>query len=61
MYLSLLNFQLTVHKINEIINVMTENRIKVLICSDTSALKSQPCAEWKKVPLCRRDEGAQCR
>lgn len=58
MCLCLPNFQATVHKISEILNVMTENRIKVLICS---ALKSQPCAEWEKVPLCRRDEGAHCR
>lgn len=58
MCLCLPNFQVTVHKISEVLNVMTENRIKVLICS---ALKSQPCAEWEKVPLGRRDEGAHCR
>lgn len=62
MYLCLPNFQVTVHKISEILNVMTENRIiKVLVCSDTLALKSRPRAEWEKVPPCRRDEGAQCR
>lgn len=61
MYLCLPNFQVAVHKISEILNVMAENRIKVLICSGTLALKSQPCAKWEKVPLCRRDEGAQCR
>lgn len=50
LHLCLPNFQVTVHKISEISNVMIENRIQVLICSDTSALKSQPCAEWEKVP-----------
>jgi len=39
-----------VHKISEILDVMTENRRKVLISSATLALQSQPRAEWEKVP-----------
>lgn len=50
MYLCLPNFQVTAHKISEILNVMTENRTKMLISSGTLALKSQPSAEWEKVP-----------
>lgn len=50
MYLCLPNFQVTVHKISEILNVMTENRTKVLISSGTLALKSQSSAGWEKVP-----------
>lgn len=53
MYLCLPNFQVTVHKISEILNVMTENRISALISSDTLALKSRPHAEREKVPCAK--------
>lgn len=39
-YCCLPNFQITVHKISEICNIMTENRIKVLI-SDSVSSKPQ--------------------
>lgn len=50
MHLCLPKFQVTVHKISEILTVMTENRTKALISSDTLSLKSQPSVEWEKVP-----------
>lgn len=48
MYLCLPSFQVTVHRISEIL-VMTENRTKALTSSDALALKSQPCAEWDEL------------
>lgn len=48
MYLCLPSFQVTVHRISEIL-VMTENRTKALTSSDTFALKSQPCVEWDEL------------
>lgn len=39
MYPCLPNFQVTVHKINEFLNVMTENRMEVLMSSDSLAMK----------------------
>lgn len=49
-YLCLPNIQVTVHKISEVLNVMTENRTNVIIFPDTLVLKPQPGAEPEKVP-----------